>query len=78
MDEPTTTRRPPALTPAQVADELGYCRDWVYALLRSGALPGVKLRGGRRWLVRPETIDAILAGELHISPAEGDDDQRAS
>ncbi|BCI53702.1 hypothetical protein NIIDNTM18_29800 [Mycolicibacterium litorale] len=60
--------RPRTLSAAEVAEELGLCRDWIYHLLRTGALPGAKL-GSRTWRIRRETVDAILAGELRIGRA---------
>lgn len=47
------------LTAEEVADRLGVSRSWVYAAVRSGEIPHLKL--GRYVRFRPETIDAWLA-----------------
>ncbi len=55
----TTTKL--AYTPEEVAGLLGVHPNTVYAMLKSGELPGV--RAGRRWLVSRKRLDFWLDGE---------------
>jgi excisionase family DNA binding protein len=60
------TKYRPALTPRQVQDALGLeCTDTVYRLIRRGELRAVKVGQGirGRYRVRPEDLEAYLAGQ---------------
>jgi excisionase family DNA binding protein len=46
------------LTPEQVAERLQVTGRTVYAWLRSGTLPALKL--GRLWRIRPEDLETFL------------------
>ena len=46
------------LTTAQVADVLHMRADSVVRKIKNGEIPAVKI--GHRWLVRPETLEALL------------------
>lgn len=39
----------------EVMEATGLCDNMVYALFRSGDLPGFRV--GRRWLIRPNALD---------------------
>ena len=54
------------LTPVEVADHLHLTPYTIYAWLRSGRLPGIKI--GHRWRVKPEDLDGFLASQSHAVP----------
>ena len=49
-----------AFTPEEVAKLLGLHINSVYAMLKSGALPGIK--AGRKWMISKRRFDAWLDG----------------
>jgi excisionase family DNA binding protein len=49
------------LTVAECAEHLGICEALVYALIREGKLPAVRL-GMRRLAVPRKALDSLLAG----------------
>ena len=59
---PPGVQQRPALTPAQAAHLINCSEEKLRMMLRDGEFPGVKL--GRHWRVRPEAVEAYLAGEL--------------
>jgi len=55
------------LSPAEVAERLGVSRQSVYALLDSGELIGLRVRGRRK--VDPIDLDAYIEAEKEKRPA---------
>ena len=45
------------LTIPQVAEELGFCPDWVRILIKKKQLRAVKIG---QWKVRPEDVEAFI------------------
>jgi putative molybdopterin biosynthesis protein len=50
------------LSAEQVAELFGVHRTTVYDLIERGEIPAVKV--ARRWRIRRQDIEALLAGEL--------------
>lgn len=59
-----------ALSPIQVAEQLGVSKDTVLRLVRSGKLPAVKV-GWRTWRITEESLAAFIrAGEVPARPTK--------
>lgn len=64
MDNKTVKKGAPMeamLTTEQVAELLHYRRDYLCVLFRAGTIPAKRI--GKRWLVKPADIRALLDGE---------------
>ena len=57
------------LSVAEVATELGCGRDTVYALLTSGALPSIRLLGGRLRRIRRTDLTTYVESLTASSPS---------
>lgn len=51
------------LTVQQAADKTDYSTKWIYEAVRSGELHGSQRSVGAKWLIRPDCLDAWVAGE---------------
>lgn len=51
------------LTVKQSAERLGYSTKTVYDAVQSGELHGLQRTKHTKWLIRPECLDAWVAGE---------------
>ncbi len=62
-DQAESTGRPAArfLSLGQVADELSTSKAQVYALVRSGELPAIKVGGRGQWRVEATQLEAWIA-----------------
>lgn len=65
----TTDGLPTVMNSSEVARALKQSLHRTQFQLRTGTLPGIKLPGGR-WRVRCDVVQAILAGQADVSPAE--------
>lgn len=67
--EPTEGALADRLSPKQIAKRLGSCEATVYAMLRRGDIPSIKI--GRRWRVDPAVFEAWLAGRpMNVAPVD--------
>lgn len=51
------------LTVQQAAERTDYSDKWIYDAVRSGELHGSQRSKNAKWLIRPECLDAWVAGE---------------
>ena len=60
-DHPEETRKE-VLTAGELAEYLGFSKNWIYRKAEAGEIPGVKL--GNRWRFKRSVIDRWLEGQI--------------